>query len=71
MAILLFQILISLITGFGGGIWQKKKMSIIWYLNKEYSPAVEGTISFFSYLVLLNTMIPISLIVSLEIVKLV
>ena len=37
----------------------------------EYSYGVEGLISYFTYLLLLNTMIPISLIVTLEIVKLI
>ena len=36
-----------------------------------YSPSVTGLITFFSYFILLNTIIPISLIVSLEFVKLI
>lgn len=39
------------------------------YINIEYSPVLEGFITFWSYFLLLNTMLPISLIVSLEFVK--
>lgn len=41
------------------------------YIQEENSSDVAGVIAFFSYVLLLNTMIPISLIVSLEIVKLI
>lgn len=34
-----------------------------------HNSVVEGIIQFFSYFLLLNTMVPISLIVSLEIIK--
>ena len=44
--------------------------SNMWYLDPPTpSITVQSLIMFFSYLVLLNTMIPISLIVSLEVVK--
>ena len=39
------------------------------YLENKYSSSFFGFISFFSYLLLLNTLIPISLVVSIEIVK--
>lgn len=39
------------------------------YLENDVSPTNFGIISFFSYILLLNTFIPISLIVSLEMVK--
>lgn len=39
------------------------------YLSISYDPNLSGFISFWSYLLLLNTMIPISLVVSIEIVK--
>ena len=35
----------------------------------EYNVSTNGVISFFSYFLLLNTLLPISLIVSLEVVK--
>lgn len=40
------------------------------YIEIEYAPEIMGVFGYFSYLLLLNTMIPISLIVSLEFVKL-
>lgn len=41
------------------------------YANiSQYSPALSGFLNIFSYFLLLNTMVPISLIVSLELIKL-
>jgi len=37
--------------------------------NLDYHGVVTGIINFFTYFLLLNTMIPISLIISLELVK--
>ena len=39
------------------------------FIKYERSPSLESFIAFFSYILLLNTLIPISLIVTLEIVK--
>ena len=39
------------------------------YIGKRENSALSGLIAFFSYLLLLNTMIPISLIVTIEMVK--
>lgn len=39
--------------------------------SKIYSSAIAGLITFFYYFILLNTLIPISLVVSLEFVKLI
>ena len=55
-------------------------LSIVWFSTETFddlyilddganSPAILSTISFFSYFLLLNTMLPISLAVSLEIIK--
>jgi phospholipid-transporting ATPase len=41
------------------------------YLTFEFEVGVNGVISFFSYFLLFNTLLPISLIVTLEIVKVV
>ena len=46
-----------------------KKATIFGY--KEYSIGVESFLNFFTYLLLLNTLIPISLIITLEVVKLI
>lgn len=39
------------------------------YSPFEYAMSVEGILSFFRYFLLLNTMLPISMFVSLEIIK--
>ena len=44
-------------------------MGLHWYLPKPSSIIGNSCLIFLSYLVLFNTMIPISLVVSLEIVK--
>src|SRR3990167_8579021 len=73
--ILCFQLVICLVAGVWGGIWYAKYMH-------EYSPyfrifptpgqaGKEGVYLFFTMMILTGTMIPISLIVSLEMVKLV
>lgn len=40
-----------------------------WYLEETSSPGVQAVLRFFTYFLLYNTMIPISLIVSMELVK--
>jgi magnesium-transporting ATPase (P-type) len=40
-----------------------------WYLEETSSPGVQAILRFFTYFLLYNTMIPISLIVSMELVK--
>lgn len=43
----------------------------MWYIVEPQSPGINFVLRYFGYFILLNTMIPISLIVSLEIVKLI
>ena len=69
------QAFLCIISAICRGIYYKKNIEDI---EKgldldltEYKYGVEGLISYFTYLLLLNTMIPISLIVTLEIVKLI
>ncbi len=40
-----------------------------YFIPKRYTAFVEGVLSFFTVFILLSTMIPISLIISLEMVK--
>lgn len=58
-----------MIPAIGAGVWYGKNIENHWYINEEYSAGLEGLLTFLTYIVLNNTMIPISLIVSLEIVK--
>lgn len=39
------------------------------YIPEEFKQSVQGVLNFFTYFLLLNTMLPISLFVSLEIIK--
>ncbi|KRX02568.1 P-type ATPase, cytoplasmic domain N [Pseudocohnilembus persalinus] len=72
--ILLVLILLSLIQAVIGTVWISKFHEDHWYLAYEYDDEDLGFIYFLksllTYIALLNTMIPISLIVTLEIVKL-
>ena len=52
-----------------GSFWYKEYDDKKYYLVFEYNVGVNGIISFFSYFLLLNTLLPISLIVTLEVVK--
>lgn len=71
--ILLFQISLCLITG----ILQSFEYKVIYdkklfYLpSEDYSVIMMSILTFFTYLLLFNTMIPISLIITLELVKII
>ena len=47
----------------------KSGKELLKFLNKKHPGTEQGVINFFAYFLLLNTMVPISLMVSLEIVK--
>jgi phospholipid-transporting ATPase len=71
--IFIVQAILCLLSAILRGVYYDKnvkKMNEVVEL-KEYSRGVEGLINYFTYLLLLNTMIPISLIITLEIVKLI
>ena len=64
--ILLFQLILCLIVGILDGVFVgNKRTSDSYILFGSYSDALDGFIIFCSYFVLINTMIPISLIVSI------
>jgi len=67
--ILGIQMIICIIQAIIAFMWQAKKSENHYYLQEERSASWVGFISFFSYFLLLNTLIPISLVVTLEIVK--
>ena len=71
--IFIFQVVLCLISAILRGVYYNKNLK---KFNKIYKIqqkqfGIEGVISFFTYLLLLNTMIPISLIITLEVVKLI
>lgn len=67
--ILILQTTLCLIVGVLGGIFNQDNNATHTYIIWSHNPATNGVILFFSALVLIDTMIPISLIVSIEIVK--
>ena len=75
LVLLLILILFCLLTATASYIWNalyldSSDVHQIVYLSKTHSNGVEAIINFFAYFILINTMIPISLIVTLEFVKL-
>jgi len=54
-----------------GSFWYRENENDIFYLPFTFAVGLNGVISFFSHFLLFNTLLPISLIVTLEIVKVV
>ena len=86
IGILVLQIILSIISSICHSIYFNDKEDIIissksinaeetqkntWIDYLPFSLSVDSILSFFTYLLLLNTMIPISLIVTLELVKII
>ena len=69
--ILLTQVTCSLLIGILAGIFNSDVSPFQNYMQWPTGPVAQGILAFFTYFVLVNTMIPISLIVSIEIVKVV
>ena len=71
VGILIFQLICCLTSAIGFMIWTSQKSEGHWYIYKEQkdSQFIDAILIFFTYFLLNNTMIPISLIVSLEFVK--
>lgn len=67
--IVLAQIILCTILAIVGSFWYRENDDKSYYLTFEYNVGTNGVISFFSYFLLLNTLLPISLIVTLEVVK--
>lgn len=69
--ILGMQAILCLIAAVYGGAWVSVHYDSHWYLgDQDFSASVSGFFLYCTYFLLLNTMIPISLIVTLEVVKL-
>ncbi|CAD8196188.1 unnamed protein product [Paramecium octaurelia] len=70
LGILVVQITLSIITASFSSAWLHNYGGDSWYLEyTDFQPNLLSFYAFFSYILLYNTMIPISLIVSLEFVK--
>ncbi|XP_072920842.1 phospholipid-transporting ATPase IA isoform X3 [Hemitrygon akajei] len=64
--ILLF---ISLVCAIGSTIWNKRHAEGVWYLHFSDSGAAYFGLNFLTFIILFNNLIPISLLVTLEVVK--
>ncbi|XP_074180726.1 phospholipid-transporting ATPase IA isoform X5 [Rhinolophus sinicus] len=69
--LILFCILIamSLVCSVGSAIWNRKHSGKDWYLNLHYGGANNFGLNFLTFIILFNNLIPISLLVTLEVVK--
>ncbi len=68
--IILLELVLCLVIMIGAAIWNSRNATNYdYFISERYSGFVEGVLSFFTVYILLNTMIPISLIISLEMVK--
>jgi len=72
LKIFIFQLLVCFGAAIGAFIYNNNYLPKYKDINyAQYSGIIEGVLAFWSYLLLNNTMIPISLIVTLEFVKLI
>jgi magnesium-transporting ATPase (P-type) len=70
IVIIVFELILCLISAIGSIVWNAQHgENYDYFIEKRTSPFWEGVLSFFTLFILLNTMIPISLIISLEMVK--
>lgn len=71
VGILFIQVILSIIVAVGYSIFRRIYQNSFYYINwpTDYNVALDSTLIFFAQFVLINTMIPISLIVSIQIVK--
>lgn len=69
--VLCIQILFCFVIAIFYGVFRNQTVDDYYYIDwTTYSTPADSIIIFFTYFVLINTMIPISLIVSIEMVKL-
>jgi len=71
LIILALQLSLSLICAILSFIFEEINQSGMWYIEENTPAGYNATLRYFTYFILFNTMIPISLIVSLEIVKII
>ncbi|XP_038646502.1 phospholipid-transporting ATPase IC isoform X1 [Scyliorhinus canicula] len=71
--IFLFLILLSTGLAIGHTFWESEIGNVTqsWYLNdgKDYQPSYRGFITFWGYIIVMNTLVPISLYVSVEVIR--
>eukprot|EP01135_Chromosphaera_perkinsii_P000065 Nk52_evm16s24 gene=Nk52_evmTU16s24 len=75
--VFILLVILCFVGGAMAGIWQKINNSyngrddVLWYLDPEFHPVVRGILNFFSFSLILQSLVPISLYVSVELVKVV
>lgn len=69
--IVFLQAFLCLFIALIGSFWYRENAENKDYIPKSWNVPLNGLINYFSYFLLLNTLLPISLIVTLEIVKVV
>ena len=62
-------IIMAIISVIGFSLWQKSNGEGAWYLNQSSNQAANTALSFITFVILYNNLIPISLYVSVEMVK--
>ncbi|XP_043930717.1 phospholipid-transporting ATPase IC isoform X2 [Protopterus annectens] len=71
---MIFVVLILVSSGLaiGNAFWEQQMRNISWYLydGQDWSPNYRGFLTFWGYIIILNTMVPISLYVSVEVIRL-
>lgn len=68
--IIIYELILCLVCCIGSIIWNSNKgEGYSYFIEKRASGFGEGVLTFFTVFILLNTMIPISLIISLDMVK--
>ncbi|KAM6034857.1 phospholipid-transporting ATPase IC-like isoform 1-T6 [Theristicus caerulescens] len=74
MVYTIFIVLILLSAGLAIGhtYWEQQIGNSSWYLydGQDFSPPYRGFLNFWGYIIVLNTMVPISLYVSVEVIRL-
>ncbi|RXN26824.1 phospholipid-transporting ATPase IA isoform X7 [Labeo rohita] len=60
---------ISLVCSFGQTIWKYQYGNDAWYMDLNYGGAANFGLNFLTFIILFNNLIPISLLVTLEVIK--
>ncbi|XP_053909336.1 phospholipid-transporting ATPase IC isoform X2 [Cuculus canorus] len=70
--IIVLLILLSAGLAIGHTYWEQQIGNSSWYLydGEDFSPPYRGFLNFWGYVIVLNTMVPISLYVSVEVIRL-
>ncbi|XP_029821556.1 phospholipid-transporting ATPase IC [Manacus vitellinus] len=69
--IIVVLILLSAGLAIGHTYWEQQVGNCSWYLydSEDFSPPYRGFLNFWGYIIVLNTMVPISLYVSVEVIR--